>query len=197
MNVESRVVKTGRGSTPLDADRDEASEWLRGLFETHRDSIFRYALSRLDRDSALEIVAETFVEAASARSNFDPQRGTALSWLLGIATNRIRRWHRTESRYVELSNERLAVLGREDAELLRLPDRIDDERRSMEVGRAVEALPDGEKAAFLLHAIEGLSNSETADVLRISTVAAKLRIFRARKRLQQSLKSQINEKDAR
>jgi len=91
----------------------------------------------------------------------------------------------------------LASAGEEDAEILRLPGRIDDERRSKEVRRAVAALPEGERAAFLLHANEGLTNAEVADALGISTVAAKLRIFRARKRLQRSLEQHIDEKGAR
>lgn len=194
MNVESRVVKLGKGSTRQEVDRDETKEWLRRLFVSNRDPVFRYALSRVDRHSALEIVAETFAEAASSRSNFDPRRGTEINWLLGIATNRINRWHRTESRYVELGDARLASMGGEDAELVRLPERIDDERRSAEIRRAVGSLPEGERAAFLLHANEGLSNAEVADVLRISTVAAKLRIFRARKRLQRSLDEPATER---
>ena len=197
MNVESRVVKLGEGAAPDRIGSDETAEWLRRLFQTNRDSIFRYALSRVDRDVALEIVAETFAEAAGSQSSFDPQRGTELNWLLGIATNRINRWHRTESRFVGFNNARLASAGEEDAEILRLPGRIDDERRSKEVRRAVAALPDGERAAFLLHANEGLTNAEVADALGISTVAAKLRIFRARKRLQRSLEQHIDEKGAR
>jgi len=197
MDVESRAVNLVKGMVPRMVVRDGGQEWLHQLFETNRDLVFRYALSRLDREAAKEIVAETFTEAASSRTKFDPQRGTEASWLLGIATNRIRRWHRTESRYVGLNETSTASLGAEDSNLLRLPGRVDDERRSTEVRQAVEALPEGERAAFLLHAVEGLTNAEVAEVLGISSVAAKLRVFRARRRLQQTLGKHINEMDAK
>jgi len=177
--------------TPPAGDR----EWLRGLYERNRDLVFRYAVSRVGRDAALDVVADTFVEVARARAGFDPRRGGEPSWLLGIATNRIRRWRRDQARHAhapELPNDH----GGEDADLVALPDRIDAERRSAEVTRAVAALPEGERAAILLHAVEGMSVAEVAASLRIGRSAAKVRIFRARRRLRASLSHHDAAKEA-
>ena len=92
----------------------------------------------------------------------------------------------------ELPND----LGGDDADLVSLPDRIDAERRSAEVTRAVAALPEGERAAILLHAVEGMSVAEVAASLRIGRSAAKVRIFRARRRLRASLSHHDAAKEA-
>lgn len=42
--------------------------WLRGLYDEHRDLIFRYAASRCGRDAAADVVADTFVEVMRGRA---------------------------------------------------------------------------------------------------------------------------------
>ena len=163
----------------------EGRDWLRSLYDRNRDVVFRYAVSRIGRDDALDVVSETFIEAGRSRPAFDPSRGTETSWLLGIATNRIRRFHRSE-RHRTATGE-MGDEGGEDAELIELPERLDAERRAGIVSAAVAALPEGERAAILLHAVEGLPTAEVAASLRISKTAAKVRIFRARRRLRESL----------
>ena len=55
---------------------------------------------------------------------------------------------------------------------------------SSELGRvleaAVDALPDGYRAVFMLREIEGLSTSATADALNLREEAVKTRLHRAR-----------------
>lgn len=162
-------------------------EWLRSLYEANHDLVFRYAKSRVGREAALDVVADTFIEAGRARGSFDPGRGSEAAWLLGIATNRIGRWRRSEARHSGLGDALPDLAGSEDTRLTNLPDRLDAERSAREVERAVAALPEGERAAILLHAVEGLDLKEVAESLGISRSAAKVRVFRARRRLRESL----------
>ncbi len=169
--------------------RSELSQaGLRLLYEEHRDLIFRYAASRCGREAALDVVADTFVEVARHSSAHDPSRGSQAAWLLGIATNRIHRMRRIESRFVPLEDDSARSLGGYDADLLDLPGRIDDQRQAESVRAAIGELPEGERSAFLLYAVEGLSQGEVATALAISRSAAKLRLFRARRRLRASLR---------
>jgi len=55
--------------------------------------------------------------------------------------------------------------------------------------RAIAKLQPGYRMVFLLRAIEQLSTSETAKVLRISVSAAKARMHRARSQLQDCLRN--------
>lgn len=61
------------------------------VFERHFASVHRYAQQRVGVDSADEIAAETFLVAFDSRRRFDARRTSARPWLLGIATNLIRR----------------------------------------------------------------------------------------------------------
>lgn len=71
------------------------SELLRGSagdFETfyrrHLPIVDAYVARRTrNRDLTLDVVAETFARALAARAQFDPGRGPAIAWLLGIARN--------------------------------------------------------------------------------------------------------------
>ncbi len=161
-------------------------ERLRALYEDNRDVVFRYAVSRVGRESAMDVVADTFIEAGRDRGRFDPARGSENAWLLGIATNLIRRHHRSERKFAGAETIEAAD-GIEDARIASLPGRIDAQRQALEVRRAIDALPEGERAAILLHAVEGMEIGEVAEALRISGTAAKVRIFRARRRLRDSL----------
>ncbi|MBN8870568.1 MAG: RNA polymerase sigma factor [Solirubrobacterales bacterium] len=162
-------------------------EWLRGLYERNRDLVFRYAASRVGRDAAMDVVSDTFIEANRSRASFDPSRGSETSWLLGIATNLIRRWHRNEKRHAAVGLDQPKPAGEEDGELAALPDRIDLERQAGEIEQAINDLPEGERAAILLHVVEGLDLKEVAQALQINATAAKVRVFRARRRLRSSL----------
>jgi RNA polymerase sigma-70 factor (ECF subfamily) len=55
---------------------------------------------------------------------------------------------------------------------------------------AIAALPDGLKEAFLLFAVEGLSQKEAAEALGISAKAVELRVFRARKQIKAAMGSE-------
>lgn len=187
MNFEEAVLSRGWSDPGLRVVANPDRDWLRELYDQHRDLVFRYAASRCGREVALDVVADTFVEAARSQDDFDPARGSVAAWLLGIATNRIRRWQRTESRYTSMSSGRSATMGAEDQALIDLPERMDDQRSGAEVRLAVAGLPEGERSAFLLFAVEGLTTREVATALAITSSAAKLRIFRARRRLRNEL----------
>jgi len=68
---------------------------------------------------------------------------------------------------------------------------IVDEMNSC-VRAVIDSLPAEYRAALVLHDLEGLSAQQTAEVCDCSVEAAKMRIHRARLRLQQALKGQCD-----
>lgn len=54
----------------------------------------------------------------------------------------------------------------------------------------IDALPDGYRAVFVLHAVEGYKHQEIAEMLDISESTSKSQLFKARKWLQERLKRQ-------
>ena len=162
----------------LDADR---RAWLAQLYDEHADVVFRYAASRCGREVALEIVSETFAEAVRSSRRYDARRGTPGAWLLGIATNRMRRRGGTEPACPPVGGSEL------DARLADLPARIDAERLAPALRGALADLPPGERTAFLLFAIAELPPTDVAAALEISPGAARVRLHRARARLRLAL----------
>ena len=58
----------------------------------------RYAAQRAGVDAAEEIAAQTFLVAFDKRRRFHGEQPSARPWLLGIATNLLRRQWRAEQR---------------------------------------------------------------------------------------------------
>src|SRR4249920_3284818 len=62
-------------------------EQFRLVFERHHAGVWRYLRHRLGADAAEELAGETFVRAFAVRARYRDATGSALPWLLGIATN--------------------------------------------------------------------------------------------------------------
>lgn len=92
-------------------------------------------------DLVLDLLAETFAQALERREQFDPQRGSAVVWLLGIANHlfldSMRRGRvADESRRrlgmerIHVEDDQLELIERESAsELLRALNRLPGEQR--------------------------------------------------------------------
>lgn len=175
---ESRLIDTG----PQDGSDSRALVRFEALFRLNADAVLAYAIRRSDRDTAEEIVAETFAVAWRRLGTVpDP----ALPWLLGVARR-------------VLANERRAR-GRADALRGRLvggsfgssDDPADVVDARMAAQAALERLSFAEREVLELLAWEGLSASEAADVLGCSRAAIAVRMHRARRRFERSFEAPL------
>src|SRR5262245_25497365 len=91
--------------TPTDADairRSLAEPAAFGaVFDRHFQAVYAYAVRRVGATLAEEVAAETFARAFAARRSYDGAYAEALPWLLGIASNLLRRHWRTEKRRLD------------------------------------------------------------------------------------------------
>src|SRR3954469_22345020 len=74
------------------ADRFRAGDQaaLRGVFDRYGNAVFHVAVSTLGSSADADDVAQaTFVAAWLGRETFDPERGSLLGWLLGIARRKV------------------------------------------------------------------------------------------------------------
>ena len=148
------------------------------LFDQHYDDVFRFAQRRADDDSAREIAAETFVVAWRRRDDL-PDR--AMPWLYGIARNvllasyrRSRRIHKLDGRGHELDGQ----VDRPE------PDHAAQVADADWLAALLEQLPDQDREAFMLIGWEDLSIGEAARVIGCTANALRVRLHRARKRVQ-------------
>lgn len=152
------------------------------LYLQHNKKVFGYAARRVGADLAEELTAQVFAEAWAARERFDRSRGAPVVWLLGIATNLLRRQRRSEM--TQLRAYRRSGVDRphidEEATVL---DRVVARVGWAQVAEVLAELPEADREVLTLAGWAGLSYGEIAVVLDVSVGTVKSRLSRARARL--------------
>jgi len=147
------------------------------LYREQGRAILAYALRRVDdREDAADVVAETFLIAWRRLAEV-PAGAEARLWLYAVARRTIANLHRSERRRTRLGG-RLAESLR--TELATQPAPSDEAAEAL---RAMGELGEEDRELLLLVAWEGLSPSEAARVIGVSSLAARSRLHRARRRL--------------
>jgi RNA polymerase sigma-70 factor (ECF subfamily) len=158
------------------------------LFQRWSAPLLRY-LERMVRDAgtAEELVQEAFFRVHRARERYAPEARFS-TWLYRIATrlalNELRRPRRRQAhRSVDdPDGAELAACGPAVDEV------VDARRRGVRVEEELAALPERQRAALWLTAVEGLSYAEVADALSVSVPAVKSLVHRARSALGERMK---------
>ncbi len=157
------------------------------IVERHGPALYRF-VRRMVRDhgEAQDVVQEAFVAAWRSIDRFDG-RSTLSTWLFGIASHKARD---------TLRRRRPEPM---DPDLMTRPghDTIDRSARSnpeeavffTELAQALAALPDRQRAAWLLTQVEGLTTVEAAEALRMTPDAVRGQLARARVSLTQRLEA--------
>lgn len=156
------------------------------LFDRHYGRIFGYVGRRLQADVADDVASEVFLIAFRKRRDYDLDRADAAPWLLGIATNEIRRHHRAEARfYQSLARTGLELVNDGDAE--RADARITAQAARRRLAAALAGLSAKDRDVLTLVAFAELSQDDVAQVLAIPPGTVKSRLHRARGQLRAAL----------
>ncbi len=157
-------------------------------FEGHRERIERYIRTMIrDASEAEDLTQETFLRAHARRQSLrDP--AAALGWLYRIATrvtlDRLRQKSRNQPREYE------GAINAIDLEDTRRPTTLkvlQQKEMSACVQGYIEKLSNAYRAVILLHDLHGLSAQEIAAILELPVTTVKIRIHRARQKLQAQL----------
>jgi RNA polymerase sigma-70 factor (ECF subfamily) len=150
------------------------------LYLAHARDLRRFALYLSgDAAAADDLVSEAFVRAWTVRERVE--MATVRGYLFTIVRNLFLKQKKHERRQVSL-DDRLAD-GRPGPD-----ERAGDQRDLRLVLAALARLPELDRAAVLMRADEGVPYEEIAAALGISTVAAKVKVHRARLKLAESLR---------
>lgn len=139
--------------------------------------MFAYAARRTDRDSARDVVSQTFL-VAWRRIDDVPEDPTG--WLLGVARNVLANEHRADSRRAALTEK----LSSADPFEVDPSDVISERTRALE---ALDKLGSWDREALMLMAWERLDYKSAAAVMGCSPSVFKIRLHRARRKLTQEL----------
>jgi len=190
---ESEALGPGPGGAAAEQDPDvQLMLAFRGGDPTAFDALFRRwagpmlrYLERMVRDaaSAEDLLQETFLRVFRARDRYQPEARFS-TWLYTIATNlalnelrrpRRRAPHRSTNEG-ESDELPLALEGHEP----RADDVTDARRASADLERELAALPERQRTALVLSAVEGLSYAEVAVSLETTEKSVKALVHRAR-----------------
>ena len=153
----------------------------RALYDAHVDRVFRLAYRMAgDMDRAQDYTQETFIRAFSRLQTF---RGDASlsTWLgsiaISVTLNGLRKVRRQNEREVGLDDFTPAGQTRREAE----PD------LKTRLNQAIDDLPEGYRAVFVMHDVEGYTHEEIGASLGVHPGTSKAQLFRARARLREAL----------
>jgi RNA polymerase sigma factor (sigma-70 family) len=158
-----------------------AARAFEAIYQAEFDVVMAYFARRTaDPQTAADLTADTFVAAITSFGTFDSGKGTARSWLLGIA-RRVFAQHcefvtRGRDVVVRMSGHRLLAAD----EINDLVTRIDAERAGRELVAAMASLPALDREVIELVDLVGMTPKEAAAVLGVSSGALRIRLFRVR-----------------
>lgn len=178
-----RQADSGRAADMVLVERCRSGELgaFEELYRAHAGRLYSLACRMVGNPvDAEDLLQDIFLAAHRKLDSFrgDSALGT---WLYRLATNQILDYLRSRgARAGQVTDGMDDMSLFADASAHRLGsaavDRIDLER-------AVAQLPEGCRAAFVLHDVQGLEHSEVADVLGIAEGTSKSQVHKARLRL--------------
>ncbi|MBN1348990.1 RNA polymerase sigma factor [candidate division KSB1 bacterium] len=160
------------------------------LVDDYKDMIYRVCLRLLkNQQDAEDIAQDAFIKAFNHLSEFRAESDVS-TWLYRIAVNlslnHLRRRKRQRWLFLEFNdsdeNASYADLPSPDSQQ---PDNI-YERNEMQrlLNRAIDSLPESQRAPFILHKLEGLTNQKIAEIMNSSVSSVESRIHRAKRKIQ-------------
>jgi RNA polymerase sigma-70 factor (ECF subfamily) len=188
---EARLVERLRAG-----DRAAQTE----LVLRYQDRLVRQASEVLrDRALAEDVVQETWMVVLESMDRFEG-RSSLLTWLTGITLNRAKDVRRKRSRVVPLSS-RSEATERHDAPATTFASRLAQveltteptaertvlhRERSRALKQAIETLPATQRSVVVLE-LHGCGPAQTRETLRITDLARRVRLSRARTLLRERL----------
>jgi RNA polymerase sigma-70 factor (ECF subfamily) len=156
----------------------------------HKDELYRFVRRYVGQaDDAYDVLQNCLVAAWLGLPRYDPARAF-VPWLRKIALNKCRDFGRRQTVrrlfhrvFAEDQTSNQLLVHGEDAgnDAVRANDRLN------RLDRAIADLPTLYKEPLLLTTVSGLSHEEVAVLLKTSSKAVEMRLYRARRKLRTAL----------
>lgn len=152
--------------------------------QLYRDNVRRIYATCLrlcgDATRAEELTQDAFVRAWEKLPGF---RGDSAfsSWLHPLAVNLALTQRRARLRY------EARVTSTDDVAAYERPRSGSSTEAGMDVQRALDVLPPGARAVFVLHDVEGYKHGEIAELTGVATGTSKAQLHRARRLMREAL----------
>ena len=169
---------------------------FKAIVEQWQDMVYNTILGIVQNETEAEDLAQdVFIKVFEKISTFKGDSKFS-TWLYRIATTTALDHLRSKKRK-KRSGFLQAITGASD-EKEQIPDfhhpgvSLDNKERAAVLFKAIEALPDNQKAAYTLHKLEGLSYRDVSEVLNTTVSAVESLMSRANQNLRKQLEDYYN-----
>lgn len=138
----------------------------------------RYAGNEND---AAEVLSNAFIKIFGKLSQYSFE-GSLEGWMKKICVRESLNYIKSRARYLHVEDP-------EDIQAGEYSDELAEQLDAEELLMLIQELPEGYRTVFNLYAVEGYAHKEISAMLGISESTSKTQLFKARKRLQESVES--------
>jgi RNA polymerase sigma-70 factor (ECF subfamily) len=155
-------------------------------FHRHADGVYAYIAGRVcgDKQAAIDILQETFLEALKNINKYRPEKGSELTWLILLSKNHIKAAFKARQKFISVEEdnnwENLSIIFEKISDQP-LPDEIIERKETTDLVRiTLASLP--AKYRELLHQFY-YQQKKLKDIAlenKQNVIAVKVRLMRAR-----------------
>lgn len=162
------------------------------IVETWQDMVYNTSLGIVQSaEDAEDVAQEVFVQVYESINQF---KGDAKfsTWLYRIAVTKSLDHLRKKKRKKRFAFVQ-SLFGVNDEEVRHEPDflhpgvSLENKEKAAVLFKAIDKLPDNQKAAFTLHKLEGLSYQEVAEIMETTVSSVESLMHRAKSNLKKSM----------
>jgi len=198
-DTEKPVAESRRGGEDRELVR-RAKDGDKGAFETlvrqHQSRVFAVAGGILrNREDVEDIAQQVFLKAYFSLKRFD-QRAAFSTWLYKITVNEC--WDLLRKRKVrplvlevDLSEQQARQYQAAEEVADGRPDASEQLAARERVEQLLQCLEERDRSMLVLKEVQGFSVEEIAEVLEINANTVKVRLFRARRRIAESVRRRL------
>ena len=179
-NNEKRLIKKA-----LKKDR-KAQQSLYETYSPKMLSVCRMYVK--DLHFAEDVMLKGFYKVFTHLKNFKHE-GSFEGWVRKIMVREAISFLRVHKK-LYCSDELLAIHSLENPEQFQTESEVDY------IQKEIDSLPEGYKLIFMMYAVEGYKHKEISELLKISEGTSKSQLSKARKLLQERLKTKVKEGNA-
>lgn len=157
------------------------------IYRRHLPAVVRFCLRQTrDAELAADLAAEVFAQALVSAASYEPERGSLLGWLLGIARNKLRE-SRRRGQIESAARQRIGFsqIVIDDADLERVEELAGND---FEIRALLADLPPQQREALLARVVEQRPYPQIARELDCSEAVVRQRVSRGLK----TLREQVN-----
>ncbi|QAA82742.1 RNA polymerase sigma factor [Aequorivita sp. H23M31] len=160
------------------------------LLRRYNQRLFRVIRSYIaSEDDVRDIMQEAYVKSYLKLGQFNNQASFS-TWLIRIGINEALQFIRKRKRQSENYGKTESienVFHLPDTKQMNPENQVIKSETRVILERAVDQLPEKYRVIFVLHQIEGLSNAEIVESLKLTDSNVKVRLHRAKKLLKEEL----------